>query len=340
MIITPGFPKGEADSYTIPFLGHLLPAFSERYPDVELTVVACQKPVSAQYFWNGIRVITLNGNDIRYPAKIRFLLKSYFRLRNIIKEEKFTGILNLWYNDFAVLSDFLPCNNFTWMLGQDVRASNRYLRIKKPKSQKLISISPFSDAVLEETAGIRAHKMIPIAVDPNLFPDLNTAERPIDIFGAGWLTPLKNYKLFLKVVLELQAQFPNIRAEIAGTGPEGESLQAFVKQHRLEPNIKFCGLISHEETLDKMNQSKIFLHTSTFEGGATVYAESLFSGCQLVGTLPLMDRPIKNFHCVDQKKAIAATIADLLKETPQAERIVYYPMEYVCDKIYKLYFQE
>lgn len=340
LIISPSFPKDASESHVIPFLQHVFLAFKEQYPNVELTIVAIHKPlVDKPYDWHGIKVIPLQGNDIQYPLKIIFLLKAFYKLHRLIKANQYNGILNLWHNEFSVFTRLFRCKKFTWMLGQDVKKDNLYLRYFKPNPNKIMALSQYNNDVLYQSANIRAHKIIPMAINENLFPALNTDERNIDVFGAGFLSPLKNYPLFLEVILTLKKTKPNIKVELAGMGEQEQDLKRFVKENNLENNVTFLGLISHTAALDKMNHSKVFLHTSTFEGGSTVYFEALYSGCQLVGTLPMMDKEIENFHFHENKIDIAEKINHLLENLPPVKRVRYYSMDFVCKEIYELYYK-
>ena len=338
LFLTPSFPKDATESHVIPFLQHVFLAFAEKYPEIDLTIVAIHKPLSDTYYWNGIKIIPMRGNNVSYPQKILFLAKSFYRLHKLIREEKYDGILNLWYNDFSIFTHAINAKTFTWMLGQDVKKENRYLRFKKPNPNKIMALSGFNNEVLYQTAKIRAHKVIPMAINESLFPELNTGTREISVFGAGNLSPLKNYRLFVEVIAALQKTIPDIKAELAGTGEQESELKALANELGLEKNITFLGLISHQQTLEKMNHSKVFLHTSTFEGGSTVYFEALYSGCQLVGTLPMVDRELPNFHWHETKVAIVTAITSILKNPKPAERTTYYTMDYVCAEIYGLFY--
>ena len=338
LFITPGFPKDATESHVIPFLQQVFLSFKKKYPEIELTVITIHKPISEPYYWNGIQVIPLNGNDVKYPMKFVFLAKAFLKIRQVQKQNKYDGILNLWYHEFSVFTPHINTKSYTWMLGQDVKKSNWSLRLFKPNPEKIMALSQYNNAILYETVKIRAHKIIPMAIDESIFPDLNLKERPIDIFGAGWFSHLKNYKLFLAVILEMRKIRPDIRVEIAGAGEQEQELKNFVKANNLQKNVTFLGLLHHQETINKMNDSKIFLHTSTFEGGSTVYFESLYAGCQLVGTLPMIDKPVENFHYCPTTTEIVAAISSLLANPKPPKRVLYYSMDYVCGEIYNLFY--
>lgn len=338
LFITPGFPKDITDSHVIPFLQQVFLSFKRKYPEVELTIITIHKPIGKPYFWNKIQVIPLNGNDVKYPMKLGFLAKSFFKIYQLHQKNKYDGILNCWFHEFSVFMPLIHPKNYTWLLGQDVKKSNWSLRLFKPNPEKIMALSHYNNAILYETAKIRAHKIIPMAIDESIFPEINLRERPIDIFGAGWFSGLKNYTLFLAVILEVRKIKPDIKVEIAGAGEQENELINFVKANNLFKNVAFLGLLTHQETINKMNRSKIFLHTSTFEGGSTVYFESLYSGCQLVGTLPMMDKPVENFYYCPTEAEIVATISYLLANLKPPKRVSYYSMDFVCEEIYNLFY--
>ncbi|MDI1257435.1 MAG: glycosyltransferase [Flavobacterium sp.] len=338
LVITPSFPKDASESHIIPFLQHVLGVFQKNHSEVELTIIAIHKPVGEPYFFKGMGVIPLNGNDLKYPLKLWFLTKSFFKIWKLQRLNRYDGIFNLWFHEFSVFTPFINKNTFTWLMGQDVKNNNLTLKIFTPKPDKIRALSHFNNEILYKTAGIRAHKIIPMAIDEAIFPELNEGERAIAIFGAGWLSTLKNYKLFLEVILEVKKTIPAIKAEIAGTGDQETALKLFATENNLQDNVVFTGLISHRETLEKMNNSKIFLHPSIYEGGSTVYFEALFSGCQLIGTLPMMDKTLENFHLHESKKAIVEKIIWLLENPIPAKRIRYYSMDFVCQEIYDLFY--
>ena len=339
LFITPGFPKDETESHVIPFLQHFFLAFKKQYPEIVITIISIHVPLGSDYYWNGIKVIPLSGNNVRYPSKIVFYIKSFLKIISLLNKNKYDGILNFWYNDFSVFSHFIFPKTYTWMLGQDVKKDNLYLRFFKPNPKKIMTLSQFNDDVLFENKKIRAHKIIPMGINEDLFPPLNENKRKIDVFGAGNLTSLKNYRLFVNAILELKITNPTIIAEIAGTGEEEFELKKMIHDNKLENNLTLIGQLSHQETIEKMNNTAIFLHTSTFEGGSTVYFEALYSGCQLVGTLQMMDKPIENFHYHTTKKSIANCITSLLQNPKPVKRISYYPMSHICKEIYELYYK-
>ncbi|MGK4566195.1 glycosyltransferase [Flavobacterium sp. 3HN19-14] len=155
------------------------------------------------------------------------------------------------------------------------------------------------------------------------------AKRAIDILGAGNLSILKNYALFIDIVALLKPDFPNLRTEICG-GDAGQRtvLEAQITQLGLQENIILTGTLSHRDVLEKMNNSTVFLHTSKSEGGGTVLQEALYSGCYVAGTIPVEDwQTMDCFYYSAEKEILAAKIKAALLKKNAPKRVEKFSME-------------
>jgi glycosyltransferase involved in cell wall biosynthesis len=282
----------------------------------------------------------MNGNLLK---KGIFVLRATRKIKNLNKTLNYDGILSFWYREAAMIgrmvSSRCSIKHFTWLLGQDVKRTNKYMKFIRPKSQEIVAISKFQNDYLYKEFGFLAHKTTPIAVEPSIFPMLNEAHRPIDILGAGSMIPLKNHELFLEVVLCVKKRKKDLSVVLVGNGPQESKIRQFIKLNGLEETVKLTGLLSHTETLNYMNNSRIFLHTSKFEGGCTVCFESIFSGCHLISTLPIVKDSNPNFSRLDQKEAIVKKITALLSGTQSSfKRSADTTMDEACSEFYKLFF--
>ncbi len=343
LILVPAFPKDDSTSYTVPFIQHFLLAFIKKY-DVKLDILTLYIPTGRPYEWESFEVIPLNGalNDHVLKKGI-FIFKAANRIVKMLRERSYDGILSFWYRETAMIgklvSSRLKVTHYTWLQGQDVRRRNKYMHFSRPKPEQLIALSGYQNDILYQQFGLSANIVAPVAVNPSFFPPLNEYERPIDILGAGSLTPLKNHRLFLEVVYEIQKIRKNLKVVLIGNGPLEPEYKTFIKDHFLEGTVTLTGLLNHSETLKYMNNSKIFLHTSTFEGGGMVCLESLFSGCHLISTLPLIKSSNNRFSWLTDKQTIVNKVHLLLnKESGNVRRCIENPMDETCRIIYELFF--
>ncbi len=342
LLLVPAFPKDEDTSYTVPFIQQFVFAFSKKY-DVELDIISLYTPVGEAYQWHGIEVVPLNGpmrgNMIK---KGLFILNSVRKIKIRNKNRKYHGVLSFWYRETAIigrlLSSRLQIPHYTWLLGQDVKRRNRYMRINPPKPSEVIAISTFQNNYLNSAFGFYAHKVVPIAVAPSFFPTLNQGVRSIDILGAGSMIPLKNHELFLEVVLALKAYKEDLSVVLIGNGPLESKIKKFIAANGLDKTIKLPGLLSHRKTLSYMNDAKIFLHTSKFEGGCTVCFESLYSGCHLISTLPIVKESNPKFSHLATKEDIVKKAKDLLNSSTSFNRSADTNIDNACSEFYNLFF--
>lgn len=198
-----------------------------------------------------------------------------------------------------------------------------------------------SDFLQEEYA--HNHKEVPFLVVENginagAFPPLNISNRSIDIIGVGSLTELKNYKLFIEIIFEIKKHYHNIKAVIAGAGPGEDELKTLVKHLGLENNVELKGLVQHNGVFDLMNDSRIFLHTSNYEGNSTVLMEALYSGCITLSTCPLSNSSTPNLSIMKNKEAFVQAIINSLKNynAPTA-RVTFNTMDRSAKRIMELF---
>ncbi|MCL6294422.1 glycosyltransferase [Jejuia spongiicola] len=342
IILVPAFPGKESGSFMVPFIQQFLEAFSNNHKNVELIIYSLFIPNGVPYVWKNIKVIPLNGRQSNFFSKLFLVIKSTLIIGREIRKAKVGGILSFWYNETALLGNILSFiyskKHFTWLLGQDVKRTNPYMKYLRPNPNKLIAISDFQNDYFFKEFGISAKTVNPIAVNPIFFPDLNTSLRKIDILGTGSLIPLKNYQLFLDAVLELRKTAANVKVVLIGNGPMESQFKAFINQNNLENNVSFTGLLSHKQTLNYMNNAKVFLHTSNFEGGGTVLHEALYSGCLVISTIPIIkDINAPFFHCETQEE-IVFQLKLALKNNEKFSRFSSVDIKQTNRVVYNLFF--
>ena len=283
LIITPGFPKDENDFNCIPPLQEFLFGFSKRFPDSNIIVISLHYPYQTkEYYWNGVRIIPLNGKNSRIKKSLLWLT-AIKQAKKIIKENKIDIIHSLWLGECAMLGNYLSdkfnCTHICTLMGQDVNSSNRYLKRLINKKIKIIALSENQADQFLKLTNRNVDEIINWGIDDQL---VNNSKRDIDLLGVGSLISLKNYSLFIKLVEQVAKKNQGIKCKLVGSGPELSKLRAMVKEKEIEKNIEFTGLLSRSEIFELMKRSKIFVHPSTFEGFGYVFAEALTNGMNIV----------------------------------------------------------
>jgi hypothetical protein len=124
---------------------------------------------------------------------------------------------------------------------------------------------------------------------------------------------------------------------LIGAGPEERNLQELAFRLGLQHNLKFAGSVPHPEVLNLMNRSKVFLHTSAYEGLSTVMLEALYSGCHVVARLPVADDPPPNFTLCSTDEEMTRATLEQLEHSSQAQRVLVHDMGKTARRILSLF---
>lgn len=222
-----------------------------------------------------------------------------------------------------------------WILGQDAR-KNRFARWFRPRPEELVAMSDFLVDEFYRNHRVRPSHIVPNAVDPSEFETNSVTERPIDMLGVGSLIPLKRYDQFGQVVASLRKDYPSIRAVICGHGPEAGKLRAWIDELNLQENLSMAGEVAHEKALAMMQQSKILLHPSSYEGYSSACLEALYAGCHVISFTRAENRDINHWHVVGSQKEMIAKAAQILKGRDFSSVLVH-TMEDTARKMIELF---
>jgi glycosyltransferase involved in cell wall biosynthesis len=104
------------------------------------------------------------------------------------------------------------------------------------------------------------------------------------ILSAGRLVPWKGFETLILIMPELLKEFPNLKLEIAGNGPEREKLEKIISENNLNENVKLLGSLSKEDLASKIKSSDVFVLNTAYEGFSHQILEVLSLGTPLVTT--------------------------------------------------------
>jgi glycosyltransferase involved in cell wall biosynthesis len=342
VILTPGFPANEADCTCLPPQQIFVKALKKNYPQLNIVVLAFQYPFcKAVYSWFNVSVVSLNGKNKGKIHRLLLWRKVWTSLEEIRRKNKIIGILNFWLGECALVGSFFAkrhhLKHYTWMLGQDAKSSNKYHRLIKPRPQNLIALSNFISAEYFKNYDAHPQHVIPVGLDTSLFPSV-MVKRDIDVMGAGSLIALKRYDLFINIVKEIVVYVPTLTVVICGKGDEKRRLEDQVIRNRLEGNISLIGEVPHEEVLKLMQRSKVFLHTSSFEGYGAVCAEALYAGAHVVSFCNPMNRNFWHYNFVEAKEQAVKIITEILTdEDREHTSILTDSIDDVCKQMMELF---
>jgi len=342
VILIPGFAGSETDSTCLPSQQLFVKLLKEKFPALNVIVLAFQYPfVSGEYDWHQCRVISLGGRGRSKFFRLLLWRKAWTTLKRLNRENSLVGLLSFWCGECALVGNRFGkkygTQHYCWIRGQDAKKDNNYVNRIKPSAKELIAVSDFIQNEFEANHGIAPQLVIPNGIDPRDFHKEILA-RDIDVLGAGSLIPLKQFDLFAGIISEIKKNITGINAMVCGKGPEENKLKSLIDEYGLHKNLILAGELTHPELLHRMKRSKIFLHTSNYEGFAAVCIEALYAGAQVVSFCKPMKQDIPGWHIVNTKQDMTQKAIEILND----HRIEYaptlpYKMETSVEKVMQLF---
>lgn len=341
VILIPGFPKDEQDSTCLPAQQSFVLSLNKEFPDIQLIILSFQYPFEAsEYLWHGNKVIAFGGKNKGGIPKFLLREKIIKKLGELDKTTKISGVLSFWCGECAMLGDHFAKKNsiphFIWVMGQDAKKENTYVKKIKPSAHDLIAISDSIKTAFNENHGIDPEWVIPLGIDPDTYP-LQNNQRTIDILCAGSLISLKRFDIAIEIIKNLKEKLPNLKAVICGMGPENKKLHTMIRHEGLTDTISMLGELPHEQLLALMAQTKILLHPSSYEGFSGVCLEALAAGMQVVSFCQPMKKEIKNWHIVKSQEEMELATLSLLRTELDYEPTLPYLMERTVRNVARLY---
>lgn len=317
VILTPAFPSDQSDSVWVPSVQLFVRKLKENFPALTVHVLSFNYPFHTDtYLWNNVQVTSFNGLHTKKLNRLMIWRSVWSRLKKIRKEHTIIGLFSFWCGECALVGHYFGkrynIKHYCWISGMDARKENKLVRWIRPRADELIAMSNFLANEFHKNHGVRPAHTIPNAIAPDAFPP-PVKERDIDILSAGTLIPLKQYDQLVTVVQPLVKQYPHLKVVHCGHGSEEEKLKTEVKKLGLESNISFVGLKPHNEILQYMRRSKLFLHPSAYEGFSTVCLEALYAGCEVISFCDPTGEPIPHWHIVNNVEEMIKKASEIFK---------------------------
>jgi glycosyltransferase involved in cell wall biosynthesis len=320
IILSPAFPGNESDEQSpwIPAKQSLIRALNRNFPELEIIILVFQFPLNkTEYFWHGNRVIPFGGANVRRGHNLKLWYRVFRKLMALRKSKELFGIISFWCAECCLVgsyfSRFYGTRHLCWISGLDAKKENKFVKRIRPKANELATMSDFLMDEFDKNHGIRPRFLIPDGIDVSLFSD-EKPERTIDIMGAGNLVLLKRYDIFVDAVAAIKEQHSPLNAFLCGGGSEEENIKEQIKHLGLTDNATLTGLLPQKEVLELMKKTKIFLHTSVYEGFGNVCIEALYSGAHVISFTQPMQQAIPHWHIVTTKEEMIEKALALLQD--------------------------
>jgi len=332
VILTPAFPANESEVNWVHSLQLLLNSMKGSFPHVKISVISFIYPnANTAYEWKGVNVFSFNGNKYKRIKRPLLWGKIWKQLSEINKAKKIDAILSIWCNECALVGHYFGKKNsikhFTWICGQDAKAKNKMVKLIRPLPTELIAKSDFLIDEFYRNHHIKPAYLIPNGIDLKMF-DQQHPERDIDIIGAGSLSFMKQYDIFLDLIAALKRDRPGIKAVLVGDGEHAEGIKKLRRELSLEDNVELKGMLTPAETIKLMERSKILLHPSSYEGFSMAILEALYAGAHVISFVKMMYHDIKHWHVVKTKDEMLKKAIELLNSSqPDHTPVFTYSMD-------------
>lgn len=338
LILTPGFPSEEKDYICIPPLQEYLLKFKSVYPSHQITVISLHYPFTKRkYEWNGIPVISLGGKNLSIKKPLLWY-KIINTAKKINKYYPADIIHSLWLGECAMIGNYLSnkfkCRHICTLMGQDVKRSNRYLKLSENNKIELVALSKNQSEQFFNLTNKTVNAIIHWGIEDQ---PLSYTQRDIDILAVGSLIPLKNYSLLIQMLEKLIQTNPAIKCFLVGSGPEEKLLKRKALEKGVYKHLEFTGQLSRVEIFKLMQRSRIFVHTSKFEGSGYVFAEALANGMNIISfNVGYANQSQKWFIASDEENFIRIT-GELLSSNLDLSPLNLFPVDYTVNKYASLY---
>jgi glycosyltransferase involved in cell wall biosynthesis len=205
------------------------------------------------------------------------------------------------------------------------RISQRVYR----SSRRVICISEHvRENVLEGMGKSCRTSVVYNGIDPGLFsPGAESfSESPV-ILSVGNLISIKGHELLIRAAASLASDFPELRWEIIGDGPERSRLQALARQLGIAAHVFFLGRQTRQQVAAAMKRCTLFALPSRYEGLGCVYLEAMsvgkpVVGCRGQGIAEIIQHGSNGFLVgPDNEKELTLAIALLLRDEPRRRNL-------------------
>ena len=189
-------------------------------------------------------------------------------------------------------------------------------------SSRVICISEHvREQVLTGTGRSCRTSVVYNGVDPELFSPREEppADSPV-VLSVGNLIPIKGHEFLIRAVAALTGEFPALKLEIIGDGPERAHLESLTSQLQISGRVSFSGRQSRQQVAAAMQRCTLFALPSRYEGLGCVYLEAMSAGKAIIGCrgqgIAEVVRHGSNGFLVgpDNDKELALAIAMLLRD--------------------------
>jgi len=246
--------------------------------------IICIKSTEIFYSLNANITVTILPNNVK---RNNYLLKSLWFRKHIRKQER-TIIISFMAQIYFFTKISLLGLNIPIIASEriDPRGSKFIFKILRK------ILYPFADSIVVQTKDIKNYfspkiqRKISIIYNPISSNFINgsaiNSKTKNQIITVGRLTDQKNHLLLIKAFESIRKEIPDFKLKIYGIGPLKNSLDFYIAEKGLKGSIELLGATNN--IVEVMNESKLFILSSNFEGMSNALIEAMYVGLPVIST--------------------------------------------------------
>jgi teichuronic acid biosynthesis glycosyltransferase TuaC len=196
------------------------------------------------------------------------------------------------------------------------------------------------EQVLEEMGRSCRTSVVYSGVDPEFFsPSDSPSSDSLVILSVGNLISYKGHELLVRGAPSLASEFPALRWEFIGHGPEGSRLQNLAQHLAVDARVRFLGRQPRQQVASAMRRCTVFALPSRFEGLGNVYLEAMSTskpviGCRGQGIAEVIRHGSNGFLVgPDNEKELTLALAMLLRDESRRRTIGMAARDTILDRL-------
>jgi len=304
------------DPYDHKALGSIPAGFRDIGYDSQL-IVGIMK--SKKYKTSGIKIYETGNLDTEYVGDYS-KMQLMKRIKNFLDIKELISVLKILVNEKPDI--FMSYNNST-LTGVIVFLYKLYCKIFRINTELILKLDNDGSSILtmtkimkklvylyyvflsfifqriltETTCGYDIFKEIPVlkkrlrvvpnSVSNDFLKEYNTIKRQKNIITVSRVTPDKGLDILIKSFYIVYSSYPEWKLEIIGEitdNKEYNKLIKIVNELNLVNNVKFCGVFTKENLIEKYRNSSIFCLASHYESFAISRLEAISQGMYVIST--------------------------------------------------------
>jgi len=195
-------------------------------------------------------------------------------------------------------------------------------------AQHVTTVSPYMVGQVQPLCRARV-SVVPNPITERAFARPHVAQpgrQRVLMVANGW-DIRKNGQVALQAFALLAARLPSAELHVFGHDHGmGGLAQQWWQRSGLRGNVRFQGVVAHEQLLNEMAGAEVFMHTALEESFGAVLAEALAAGIPVVagvasGAVPWVVGEAGRLVDVTRPEAVASALYELLLDAAESSRL-------------------